>query len=448
VTGKPREDWTQNVTLNPEQQAAMDSQMAVQTGLSGQAQQFLGRVNEAYQQPYGWGNLPASAGPVQGGQLTQGVTPAALNTGQIQGGPLTTGLSPTALNTQQFQGPQFQGGVGGSGQYASRAGDALYSQLTSRLDPQFQQRTGDLESKLVNQGIARGSEAWDRESGNLERARTDAYGNAGAQAAQMAGAEASRLQGMDVTAGQFGNQAAQQGFQNQLAGQQAQNQALNQQFAQQAQAGQFGNQAQQQAWQQALGGQQAQNQALSQQFTQQAQAGQFGNAAQQQQWQQGMAGADLQNRLRQQGISEEQMQRSQPLNELNALLSGQQVGNPQFPSFNSAAQGTAANQLGAANMGYQNQLDQYNAMINGQNQQQQNAIQGGVGLGTLAMMAFGGSDRIWKTNIRPISKTKRGTTIYAFTMGGREQIGVIAQESPKDAVVDFGGVLVVDYSKV
>lgn len=94
-------------------------------------------------------------------------------------------------------------------------------------------------------------------------------------------------------------------------------------FGEALQGGQFGNQAQQQA------------------FAQAAQAGQ-------QNWAQGLQGAEYQNRLRQQQIAEEAQRRGMSLNEMNALLSGQQVAMPNMPAFAQAGQAQAPNLLGAA----------------------------------------------------------------------------------------------------
>ena len=59
--------------------------------------------------------------------------------------------------------------------YRSQVQDALYSRMTSRLDPMWQQREGDLESRLAAQGLTQGSQAYERELANLGRERTDAY---------------------------------------------------------------------------------------------------------------------------------------------------------------------------------------------------------------------------------------------------------------------------------
>lgn len=56
--------------------------------------------------------------------------------------------------------------------------DSLYEQSASRLDPRFEQRENDIESALAAKGITVGSEAYDREKGNLMRDRNDAYTSA------------------------------------------------------------------------------------------------------------------------------------------------------------------------------------------------------------------------------------------------------------------------------
>lgn len=56
--------------------------------------------------------------------------------------------------------------------------DAAYGQATSRLDPQWAQREGENRSRLLGQGLAEGSEAYNNAMANLSRERNDAYGGA------------------------------------------------------------------------------------------------------------------------------------------------------------------------------------------------------------------------------------------------------------------------------
>lgn len=126
-----------------------------------------------------------------------------------------------------------------------------------------------------------------------------------------------------------------------------------------------------------------------------------------------------------QALQELLTQRNQPLNEISALLSGSQIGAPQFqstPGFNQ----NPADIMGAT-------YGSYNA--NAQNaalrQQQQNAMMGGLfGLGGAAASTIPfWSDRRLKTNIRKIGKTKKGFNWYAFDyVWGQPSEGVMADE--------------------
>lgn len=163
--------------------------------------------------------------------------------------------------------------------------------------------------------------------------------------------------------------------------------------------------------------------------------------------------------------------RSLPLNELNALRTGNQVSQPTFPGFSQQATTAGPDLLGAAGQ-------QYNAALGASNAQNASAAgtTGGLfGLGQLGMMGagmglFGAggdglglagiatmpaafSDRRLKTNIRPIGKADNGLIIYSFKYkwGGPTQLGYMAQEVQKinpEAVGERDGFLTVDYSKV
>ncbi len=76
--------------------------------------------------------------------------------------------------------------------------------------------------------------------------------------------------------------------------------------------------------------------------------------------QQGLQFNQSQN-ARQQALSEQAYLRSLPLNELNALRTGNQVSMPQFPGYAQQATTGGADMLGAASAGYQSQLGAYNA---------------------------------------------------------------------------------------
>lgn len=56
--------------------------------------------------------------------------------------------------------------------------DSAYEEMARALDPQFQQAENDFRQRMVNQGIAEGSEAYDNAYANFTRTRNDAYDQA------------------------------------------------------------------------------------------------------------------------------------------------------------------------------------------------------------------------------------------------------------------------------
>jgi len=134
---------------------------------------------------------------------------------------------------------------------------------------------------------------------------------------------------------------------------------------------------------------------------------------------------------RTQGLQEAAYLRNEPLNMLNALRSGAQVQGPQF--VNSAQQATTAGPdiLGAAQMGYNAQMGDFNA----KQAAQANLNQGLFSLGSSAMMM---SDVRLKENIKPVGVMDNGLTLYSFEYvdevkshplaGDGIHVGVMAQE--------------------
>ena len=237
-----------------------------QVGAFG-GQSYMGQSAGANPQ---WARGPQSVGGFNTPGYQYGMEPS----GQIQ----TRGIDNSGqYNTGQIDPAQMPvSGVAPGQQYLSNMQDAYYKQAASRLDPQWNQRQADLENQLANMGLPRGSEAWNREMENLSRSRNDAYGSAMNQAIMNSGQEAARMMGMDINAGNFANQAAQQNFSNQGTAQQLRNQALTQQQGANLAAGQFGNQAQQQGFNQQQIRAQLNNQALAQQVQDQLALGNLG----------------------------------------------------------------------------------------------------------------------------------------------------------------------------
>jgi hypothetical protein len=86
--------------------------------------------------------------------------------------------------------------------------------------------------------------------------------------------------------------------------------------------------------------------------------------------------------LRQQAIAEELQRRGTNLNELNAIISGQQVGMPAMPTFNTTQAAQPMQALQAAQMTGQSNLDAFNARQAGT----QGMLSGIAGLAGGAMM--------------------------------------------------------------
>jgi hypothetical protein len=108
------------------------------------------------------------------------------------------------------------------------------------------------------------------------------------------------------------------------------------------------------------------------------------------------------------------------LNEMNALMSGQQVNMPNMPQFNTAGISQTPNLLGAAQSQYSAALDAANAKNAGIS----NAFSGATSLGS----AFAFSDIRLKSNIRRVGTHSVGVGVYEYDIFGQRERGVIAQE--------------------
>ncbi len=358
---------TQTVTLNPLAQQDLTNQLHQDVALSG-----LGD------------NLTAKAGDSLQGQIDTSKLP------QLSGGPGLYGDVKQNLN--------YSGAPPVSSDFAAQtkqAQDAVYNQATSRLDPQWNNAQSDLDSKLANQGIVQGSEAYQRAQDEFGRNKNDAYNQA------------------NYSAVGAGNQ-----LENQLYGQ-------------------------------SLAGRQ---QAVGEANTQ----GQFANDAQAQQYAQALQNASFGNQARTQGLTEQTQLQTLPLNELNALRSQSQV---QMPTFQSTPQSQVAptNVSGNVWNAYNAQVANSNNTMNGLFGlvgAGASAIGNAGGIG-----AFFGSDRRIKRNLKRIGMTPRDQLpVYEFDyrrglgLPRGRQIGVIAQhvlaKRPEAVAVHPSGYLMVDYARI
>lgn len=319
------DEWTANISLSPAQQALLDQDNRIKTQLGQTAESQLGRVNAAMSQPFDTSGMTAYRAAPQGGGAQNFNAPQANYMRDIAGGNIQTSLPNSDYGAQRT---------------------AVENAIYSRLNPQLERDRQAQEARLANQGLAIGSEGYREEMDALGRQANDAR----MQAILAGGQEQSRLAGLDLQAGQFANQAQQQGF-----GQNATRAALN-------------------------------NSVNDTQFNQGIQTAGFNNQANQQNFAQQIAASQANDRQRQQQMQEQAYLRGLPMNELNALRSGSQVVNPQFsptPQTNVAGTDVAGNVWNA-----------YNANVANANAQQagNNSFMSGLfGLGTAALGAPGGS---------------------------------------------------------
>lgn len=152
-----------------------------------------------------------------------------------------------------------------------------------------------------------------------------------------------------------------------------------------------------------------------------------------------LASGDEQARMMQMDAA----RRSQPINEIAALLGNAQVATPQF-SMNRPSGIATTDTAGLINNQFGQQQQNY-----GQAMGQYNSTMGGLfGLGA-AMI----SDERVKEDKRRVGETDDGTPIYTYRYKGDEktQMGVMAQDMQKKnpkAVKRMGDLLAVDYRKV
>lgn len=421
-------------TLSPAQQQLLDSQNRISQNLAGVAERGINRVGQGMEDSFDTSRLPGQASSVANGAYRNFVPFVANQTeydgggdiarstgfnGQIRdnfdagSGARTTSGYNQPLQSQVANAGQQQTGFQGGGQVQtgfdpggsqsqslndvgraqrsldfsgaprlpgtndfSADRDAVTNAMLSRSEPQFQRDEELTRTRLMNQGLAAGSEASNYDLDTLNRSRNDAR----QQAILAGGQEQSRLFGLASAArGQYtGEQTTMGNFANT-----GQSQAFNQGLA----GGQFSNQAQQAQYGQNLGAMQAQNQAQAQAFGQNQAQAQFANTAQQNQFGQNLAAGQFANQSQQQGYGQAQGDLS-AYNAAQAQNYAQNQGAAQFGNAaqaqgytqalgNTALQNSAqaqANQQNQAAAQFSNQAEQTNYGNRQQNAALQNQV--------------------------------------------------------------------------
>jgi hypothetical protein len=235
---------------------------------------------------------------------------------------------------QSYKNPNLQSSINTSGvtpvstanTYANNAGNAAYQQYQNRNQPLQQQALTSMQSQLENQGLKPGDQAYDTAMRNLQNQQSDANTQASLGATQFGVQGGQIMQGEDLA-------------QNQNAFNQAGTQAT------------FANSAAQSA--------------LQDQLATGAQT--FG---------QNLSAANYSDQVRQQQESEDLTQRGFTTNEINAMLTGQQVQTGPSPQFNAAGASQPTNYSGAI-QGINNSA--INA-ANVQNSATSNTVGAGIGI--------------------------------------------------------------------
>ena len=221
------------------------------------------------------------------------------------------GLTGFGQGGQQMQVQGMQ-----SSQYDPRFAQQAYDRQLSLIQPTHADQQERQEVALRNQGLTPGTQAYDTALGNLRMQQGEELNALSADAVDRGRAEQQSEFSRSMEAGgqRFDQEQARFG-------------------AQMDQGAMYDKQRAQQVVEQlGFGGQ-----AFTQQMQQQ----------------------DQQNALRQRAIAEQQGREVSALNLQNASTSGQQVGMPQMPAYNTADRWQGPDYLGAANMQGQFDNDQY-----------------------------------------------------------------------------------------
>ncbi|MFC5476557.1 hypothetical protein [Massilia suwonensis] len=424
--------WTNNIVLTPEEQQALNSQQKIQQNQSQLAQAMQGQV--ASQMANGF-TAPSMSSYMNGvpsiNSNFQGFSPSGVGsvdqshinangyTGQYQGinqsfnssaGPLQTSAAGAQVNTDpnaftsgagsvNLNAPQFDQATADAGTQAA------YKASTGLLTDQWAQDTKNLDSQLRIQGLTPGTEAYNNAMQNTLRVQGQQKDQLANQAV-LTGNQLANTNYASALAGYSARNAAQgQAFNQGLSSFGAANTAIGQQFGQNLSNAQLNNSAsaQQQGqdlnafnannmaatqslqnglsqYASALQGQSAYNSAAGQAYSQalgsygvNQQAQLNSNAAQQQSYAQAM-------QQYQTAYQDAYQNYLQPLNSMNAVLTGQQVNMPQMPGFTAAGYTPGTDYSSAASS-----LGQYNSGVAAQNAANSSSTMGTIG--SLAMAA-------------------------------------------------------------
>ena len=465
--------YRQDVKLAPQAQALYDQQLGQNIKLGNIADSMMNGMADFYGRPMDTSGVPALRGSYQVNPYQTSIDTSGLPA--LQGGIDMSGapaLRGSAGQATQIGGAATANGVSSAGLpklwgaedlqgERQQVQDALYNRAAAYLDPQWNQRDTAFRTRMANQGVVEGSEAWRNALDDESRARTFEYGDARDRAIIGGMNEMQGLSGIarGNRSDLFGERATSAGIQNQAAG-------INNAFSlgnanrldsfNLANAG-FQNDARSQALAEALASGSFANNARSQGFNERVAGADFANNAIGAGNRDAAAAAAFGNNARAQGMDELYAARAQPLNEFNAFRSASPVDMPQFAG---ASPVNMANTDVAGN--YWNAFDANMAKYNAAQQQQNGMMSGLFGLGSSALTGAGAaggfgalfSDERLKENIEPLGELPDGTPTYEYNYKGDDarHAGVMAQEAerahPGAIKTHPSGFKMVDYARL
>jgi len=145
ATGDPVTNWTQNITLSPEQQAAQEAQSRITSGRSGLAEGLMGQVGQATASPFNWEGMPKVGD----------------------------------LSTLQ---------------------QGAYEKMAAMLQPGRQQQEETMHNRLLASGMAEGNRGWDRAGMGLQNQWTQEDKSMMSQALAEGRADLGTMQGQRTNA--------------------------------------------------------------------------------------------------------------------------------------------------------------------------------------------------------------------------------------------------------
>lgn len=487
--------YTATTSLSPEAQKIRDASNSANLNLANLAASQSSRAGDLLSRPIDLSSIPE--GSDRSGQTTaqygadlsapqystQGTAAPNYSVGQAA----PTGSAATALPTfsQRSATPTLSDVEGSAGLKTGyqndfsadrkRIEDALYE----RMNPQMARDREDMERNLANRGIKLGSAEYDRAMGQVDKAENDAR----VATVLAGGQEQSRLANLARDEATFGNTALQQELLNRTGATQYGNDIRLQSYGLNEDARRYGDDRAAQTFslaedqrrygddrdleRYALNEDRARygdtladrkygmaeeqrrygDSMEGQRFIDQQAIQGRADANQNNQFNQRQALLDALDRRRSQSMQEQFAIRNQPINEITALLSGSQVGTPNFNVAQPSTMPTT-DVAGVNQQGYANQMAAWQ-----QKMQQQQALMGGLfGLGSAGILA---SDVRLKKDIEPVGEAG-GHKVYAYHYKHErpdepKRVGVMAQEVERtnpDAVVETPVGKAVDYRKL